>query len=208
MRQRGGCGIRTLGTLFRRMDNNGNKKLDASEFEQALNEYGLFCKKTDIQGLMAFYDIDKDGNIGFEEFLRGLRDELSARKKAMVEKAFAMMDRDGSGKINAKDVAHLYDPSQNKEFQEGRISAEEVIMQFLNNFDGAKGNNDGVISKKEWMDYYTDLSMSTPSDEYFVVMMEQTWGLAEDEQSSVFKDQTRHLTAMMRQRLITLSNSS
>lgn len=88
------------------------------------------------------------------------------------------------------------------------MTGEEVIMQFLNNFDGAKGNNDGVISKKEWMDYYTDLSMSTPSDEYFVLMMEQTWGLAEDEQSSVFKDQTRHLTSMMRQRLITISNGS
>jgi len=41
VRQRGGGnGIRTLGTIFRQMDNNGNKKLDIEEFEQALNTYG------------------------------------------------------------------------------------------------------------------------------------------------------------------------
>jgi len=81
------------------MDTNGNKKLDIEEFEQALATFGLFPKKVDLQGLMAFYDIDKDGNIGYEEFLRGLREELSGRKRAMVDKAFALMDKDGSGAI-------------------------------------------------------------------------------------------------------------
>lgn len=208
IRQRGGNGIRTLGRLFRRMDNNGNKKLDAQEFEQALNEYGLFCKKTDIQGMMKHYDVDGDGNISFEEFLRGLRDELTSRKKAMVEKAFVLMDKDNSGKINMQDIVQLYDVTQNKEFQEGKKTRDEILMEFLNNFDGVKGNNDGIISKQEWTDYYTDLAMSTPSDEYFVRMMEQTWCLAENEQAGVFQDQIRHLTSMMRQRLITLSNSS
>ena len=41
-------------------------------------------------------------------------------------------------------------------------------MEFLNNFDGAKGNNDGIVTKEEFVDYYTDLSMSCPSDDYFV----------------------------------------
>jgi Ca2+-binding EF-hand superfamily protein len=41
---------------------------------------------------MNFYDIDRDGNVSYEEFIRGLRDELSARKKAMVDKAFDIMD--------------------------------------------------------------------------------------------------------------------
>jgi len=49
---------------------------------------------------MRHYDVDGDGSISYEEFIRGLRDELTPRRKAMVSKAFAMMDRDGSGVIN------------------------------------------------------------------------------------------------------------
>jgi len=60
---------------------------------------------------MKHYDIDNDGNVSFEEFLRGLRDELSNRKKAMVEKAFVLMDKDNSGKINIQDIVQLYDVS-------------------------------------------------------------------------------------------------
>ena len=40
IQQKGGVGIRTLRIIFNRMDFNGNKKLDASEFEQALAAFG------------------------------------------------------------------------------------------------------------------------------------------------------------------------
>jgi len=46
--------------------------------------FGLFPKKVDVQGLMKAYDVDGDGNISYEEFLRGMREELNDRKKGMV----------------------------------------------------------------------------------------------------------------------------
>ena len=57
----------------------------------------LFPKKVDLQALMKYYDLNQDGNITYEEFLNGLRDELTERRKAMVDKAWAIMDKDGSG---------------------------------------------------------------------------------------------------------------
>ena len=135
---------------------------------------------------MKYYDIDGDGNISYEEFLRGMRDPLTARKKDMVDRAFALLDKDGSGVINGGDIAHLYDVSHHKEFKEGKKTKEEVIDEFLNSFDGMKGNNDGRITKQEFIDYYTDLAVSCPTEDYFCVMMEQTWGLAEDASSQDF----------------------
>jgi len=93
----------------------------------------------------------------------------------MVEKAFTMLDKSGEGTITIEDIAGIYDVSMNPEFLEGRKTREEILADFLNNFDGARGNNDGKVSRDEFFDYYTDLSMSTPSDEYFVRMMESTW---------------------------------
>lgn len=206
IRNRGGQGIRSFGRIFRQLDNNGNKKLDIAEFTEALAVFGLFPKKTDVQGLFKAYDIDGDGNIGYEEFLRGMREELSERKKAMVQRAFDMLDKDGSGVITPKDVMTLYDVRQNPEFIDGTKTKKEIVEDFLDSFDGLKGNDDGKITKKEFFDYYTDLAISTPTEEYFVVMMQQTWGIGEDESSEDFQTQLRYIVGLFRQRLITLSN--
>lgn len=40
IQQKGGIGLRSLARIFKRMDFNGNKKLDANEFEQALAAFG------------------------------------------------------------------------------------------------------------------------------------------------------------------------
>lgn len=108
---RGGIGIRSLGRLFRSMDNNGNHKLDYAEFINALATFGLHPKGDELHGLMKFYDVDGDGNISFDEFLSGLKDELTPRRLAMVNKAFKRMDKDNSGKLTASDIAGIYDVS-------------------------------------------------------------------------------------------------
>ena len=54
---------------------------------------------------MKYYDVDGDGNVSYDEFLRGLRDELTERRRNMVDKAFRMMDRDGSGQLNIQDLS-------------------------------------------------------------------------------------------------------
>ena len=40
IRNKGGMGLRNLSAVFQRFDSNGNKKLDAYEFEQALSAFG------------------------------------------------------------------------------------------------------------------------------------------------------------------------
>lgn len=71
-----------------------------------------------------------------------------------------------------------------------------------------KGNSDGVISHQEWTDYYTDLSMSVPSDEYFVRMMESVWCIAEDESTNVSKQEIEALTQALRHKLLDFSKNS
>jgi len=72
------------------------------------------------------------------------------------------------------------------------------LKNFLNGFEGAKGNKDGVVKKSEFVDYYTDLAMSTPSDDYFVGVLESTWGISENEEDSVFVDKVRQIIGLMR----------
>lgn len=140
---KGGVGIRSLKVIFKRMDFNGNNTLDVNEFEQALNAFGLFPKKVELQALMKYYDMNGDGSVGYEEFLNGLRDDLTPRRKNMVLKAFAMMDKSGNGTITVSDICSIYDVSRNPDFIEKRLTKDQILMNFLNQFDGARGNNDG-----------------------------------------------------------------
>jgi Ca2+-binding EF-hand superfamily protein len=47
-----------------------------------------------------------------------------------------------------------------------------------------------------------------PSDEYFVKIMEQVWGVREDEEEGIFKDKVREMIKVLRQRLISIANGS
>ena len=85
--------------------------------------------------------LEASGN--FSLFSYAHRDELTERKKAMVLKAFKRMDRDGSGVITASDVNAIYDVSQHPDFIKCKRSRREIIDEFLNGFEGVKGNKDG-----------------------------------------------------------------
>ena len=176
------------------------------EFDSFL--YRLFFKKVELQALVKYYDVDGDSQISLNEFLRGLRDQLTEKREAMVWRAFALMDRDGSGTIEAKDVAHLYDVSQHREFIEGTKSKDEILDDFLNSFDGVKGNNDGIITKEEWYEYYTDLSVSIPSCDYFVQMMESTWNICEDEDDQVYHEKIGQYVTFVHDQLVNLTGGS
>ena len=114
------------------------------------------------------------------------------------------MDRDNSEIITASDIAHIYDVTCHKDFIEGTKTKDEIIGEFLDGFDGAKGNNDGAVSRQEWFDYYTDLGISLPSDDYFVQMMESTWGISENEDSDVYQQTIGEYVRVAKEQLLTL----
>ena len=164
----------------------------------------MFPKKVELQQLIKYYDINGDGSISYEEFLGGLRDPLTARKAAIVERAFRSFDSDNTGVLAIKDLVKAFNASSYPEVASGKKSQEQAWNEFILSFEG----KNSVITKEEWFGYYTDLAMGIPSDEYFARQLESTWGVAEDEQSSVFKDEVRRLIGMLRQRLLTLTAKS
>ena len=204
LKKKGGIGIRSLAIVFRNFDTNGNKKLDSKEFEAALAQVGIFPTKIDLQALLSYYDLDGDGNITYEEFLRGLREPLSERRKALIEKIFGLMDKDKSGKITAADIEKLYKVDKHKDFIAGKKTKAEILGEFLNCFEGPKGNKDAIITKEEFLDYYSDLSMTIPSDEYFVGLIESVWMITEKDETVSAKDRTEGLIKKMVEKLKTM----
>jgi hypothetical protein len=64
---------RILFSLFRIMDDDKDRKLSLDEFRKGVEEYGLNFSRSEIEELFRLIDIDRSGNIDYEEFLRKLR---------------------------------------------------------------------------------------------------------------------------------------
>jgi len=55
------------------MDDDRDRKLSLDEFRKGVEEYGLNFSRSEIDELFRLIDIDRNGNIDYEEFLRKLR---------------------------------------------------------------------------------------------------------------------------------------
>ena len=150
-----------------------------------------------MKKLHTYYDKDGDGGICYNEFLNALSpDALSTRKAAIVAKAWAVLDPSGSGQTTGAAAAEA-------------MCNKDEVGAFLDNFAGTAGGNcDGAITLAEFEHLYKEISVSIPNDGYFVAHVSEAWGVTEDEATPVIKQRVMYIINLMRQRLITLANSS
>ena len=147
-----------------------------------LLDYRLFPSVVEMQALMKFYDIDGDGNITYEEFIRGLREELTERRANMIARAFELMDKDGSGILDLNDIKQSYNAKMHPDVKKGKKTEDDILCEFLDTFEmhyslNHEGSRDGKITMDEWIEYYNNVSMSIDDDKYFELMMNSTWNL-------------------------------
>ena len=111
MKKRGSSGLIGLQRKFRAMDKDGSKTLSKQEFKIALQDMGFKLNDGEVFGLFEYFDLDKSGTIDFEEVLHSLRDPLSNKRIQLIHMAFAVIDKDGNGVVDAAEVASSYDAS-------------------------------------------------------------------------------------------------
>lgn len=163
---------------FQICDRNKNGTLDLDEFAKCVTLCKLGLSAEAIGKLHAHFDADHSGAIDYEEFLHACRGPLSASRKQLVLNAFHALDAqgDGNGVLTVEDLSGLYDASKHPDVVSGRIDGGSALRAFLDGFEGANGNRDGLVTINEWVKYYERISASIDSDDYFGQMMASTWG--------------------------------
>jgi len=191
LKARGAHGIRGLGIVFRRMDNNGDRKMDRHEFMWGLKENGHTLSPSEFERIFKYFDKNNDGRLSYDEFLRGVRGDLNDRRRSFVKMAFKKLDKTGDGRVTVEDLVNTYDVSFHPKFKTGEMSKTDVLNDFMGQWDTLK--QDGVVTLEEFEEYYADVSASIDEDDYFELMMRNAWHIAGGEGAMANTSIPRHL---------------
>jgi len=172
---RGEGSYRGLVRVLRRMDGNGNRKLEAKELEDGLMTYGIHMTKAEKNTLFHYFDQDGDGHISITEFMAGLRPNMSPARLALVKQAFLLLDKNPDGQVTLHELASLYRTDKHPAVLEGTKTPKQVLAEFNDSWDK---NGDDIVTEAEFISYYKDLSATIDNDQYFELMIRNAWHIA------------------------------
>jgi Ca2+-binding EF-hand superfamily protein len=70
------------------MDDDNSKSLDRNEFRKAIKDFKVEIPDDFIDTIFSAFDLNRDGTIDYDEFLRIIRGDLTPNRLALVKKAF------------------------------------------------------------------------------------------------------------------------
>mmetsp|Transcript_18652 Transcript_18652/g.19297 ORF Transcript_18652/g.19297 Transcript_18652/m.19297 type:complete len:285 (+) Transcript_18652:1-855(+) len=181
--RRGVRGIMSLRRSFHIADDNNDQTIDMNEFSKLIHDYRIPVETKDIKALFNEFDMDKNGTISYDEFLRGVIGEMNDFRLGLSKKAFKVMDSDGSGQIDINDLRGRYNAKFHPDVKAGKKTEDEVLAEFLDTFEyhfnllNSNKSKDRTITMEEWIEYYNNISMSIDDDRYFELMMNNAWNL-------------------------------
>eukprot|EP01006_Ploeotia_vitrea_P000653 TRINITY_DN103415_c0_g1_i1.p1 TRINITY_DN103415_c0_g1~~TRINITY_DN103415_c0_g1_i1.p1 ORF type:complete len:564 (-),score=63.52 TRINITY_DN103415_c0_g1_i1:59-1675(-) len=176
--QRAGTGgYRSLIRVLKILDDDGDRKLDSAELKDGLMTYGVYLDDQEVKAVMRSFDRDGSGKVSITEFLRGLRGEMNQRRVAIVLEAYKRLDRNGDETVNLKDLNIAYGKNihRHPDVVSGQKTKNQALLEFSTAWDK---NEDGTVTKPEFIDYYTDLSVNIDHDDYFELMVRNAWHIS------------------------------
>ena len=167
------------------MDDDGSKTLSEQEFAKACRDFKTGISEENIPTLFAAFDTNRDGTLNIDEFLMAIRGELNQKRLSLVEQAFQKIDQDGSGYLDVNDIKDSYRADKHPDVIEGKRTEEQVLIEFLETFEAhlnlrENTESDGRVSLEEFTEYYKNIASSIDNDDYFALMMNNSWNLRGD----------------------------
>ena len=171
--------------LFKIMDDDGSKTLSEAEFAKACQNFKIGISEENVPVLFGAFDTNRDGTLSIDEFLMAIRGELTDKRLSLVKQAFKVIDKDGSGVLDPNDIRESYNASKHPDVIEGKKTEEQILVEFLETFEAhlnLRDNTsaDGKVTLEEFVEYYKNISCSIDNEDYFTLMMNNSWNLRGD----------------------------
>ena len=100
-----------------------------------MKELRIGLSESDIQRLFGIFDLDRDGVIVYNEFLRTITGEMNEARKQIVEVVFKKLDKNADGVISLDDLKDLYKANRHPDVVAKKKTEGEVLAEFLETFE-------------------------------------------------------------------------
>jgi Ca2+-binding EF-hand superfamily protein len=117
------------------MDDDNSKSLDRNEFKKAMRDFKVEIPEDYIDTIFNAFDLNRDGTIDYDEFVRIIRGDLTPPRLALVKRAFAKLDKDHSGIVDIDDIKDLYSTTKHPDYISGKKTRDQVLVEFLETFE-------------------------------------------------------------------------
>ena len=170
------------------MDDDGSKTISEYEFAKACKDFKVGINEENVPIVFEAFDTNRDGTLNYDEFLMALRGELNEFRRGIIEKAFRKIDKDGSGEIDIEDIKDLYNAAKHPDVVQGRKNEQQILIEFLETFETHHNikhqqARNARITLEEFTEYYANISVSIDNDDYFALMMNNSWNIKGDAQT-------------------------
>ena len=129
--------------LFNQIDKSGDGKITKAELLRGLSErYKSDTLEADVEEIYKNLDMDNNGYIGYEEFVRAAVSKEYFVRDNVLRFAFRYFDKDGSGEITFDEIEALFSQSIAH-----KTKVHETLVNIIKEVDK---NNDGKINFDEF----------------------------------------------------------
>ena len=131
--------------LFNQIDVNGDGKINKDELLKGLqSKIKSDTLKKDVDTIFHNIDMDNNGYIEYEEFVRAAVSKEHFIDTKVIQFAFRYFDKDGSGEITFDEIEEVF-----KESIQDKSNVHESLKKIIDEVDE---NGDGIISFNEFAD--------------------------------------------------------
>mmetsp|Transcript_32508 Transcript_32508/g.31754 ORF Transcript_32508/g.31754 Transcript_32508/m.31754 type:complete len:127 (+) Transcript_32508:1418-1798(+) len=117
------------------MDDNGSGTLDPYEFKKGIKDFQVGIEDKDIDNLFKAFDLNGNGDIDFDEFIRVVVGPMNQFRTQLVQKAYKKIDYNEDGVLDINDIKGRYDASKHPDVKSKKKTEEEVLKEFLETFE-------------------------------------------------------------------------
>eukprot|EP01022_Parablepharisma_sp_SALTPOND_P020275 TRINITY_DN3640_c0_g1_i1.p1 TRINITY_DN3640_c0_g1~~TRINITY_DN3640_c0_g1_i1.p1 ORF type:complete len:827 (+),score=88.35 TRINITY_DN3640_c0_g1_i1:1816-4296(+) len=190
--ERGVKGLILLAKIFNLGDKGKVHNITLDEFKQAWREFKLGLDEADLEVIFREFDQDRDSLINSSEVFQAIKVSFEIRmipqgnmnenRKRIVSIVFDLLDTNNSGKVNVSQIKAKYSPGKHPAVLEGRKIEKQVLDEFNTTLDSflttySIGEQSHAMTKEEFEEFYSHISFTIDNDEYFTVMLRNSWNL-------------------------------